>query len=528
MTKKNKPAEREAGEAETEKALSLISQGAHFLDQGFSVFDEDLRLVLWNRRIVEILGFEKIRMYYGMPIEELFRYNAERGEYGDGDIDALVEERLNLARKMEPHHFDRIRPDGGIVEIKGNPLPDGGFVTIYEDVTEKRAAEERERRYLEELESMVTERTAEVERKSALLEATLENIDQGISLIDENLVMQVINERACELLDLPVDRFKKEGIPFADYMRYNAERGEYGPGDVEEQVQLRVEAARRFEPHHFERQRPDGTFLEVNGRPLHNGGFVTTYTDITSHKRAVLAAEAASQAKSEFLANMSHELRTPLNAIIGFADAIKSGIFGPLGAPQYVDYLESIYSSGHHLLNLINDILDLSVIEAGMLVLQEKIVPMERLTDKALKMVEPRAAKNQLILEEALPSDLPYLKVDERRMTQVLLNLLFNAVKFTKPGGRVTLSGGVAEDGGAWFAVADTGIGMSEEDIATALTQFGQVEGSFARQYDGTGLGLPLTKGLIESHGGRLAVDSAPGQGTTMTVHLPAERIAHG
>lgn len=126
MTKKNKPAEREAGEAETEKALSLISQGAHFLDQGFSVFDEDLRLVLWNRRIVEILGFEKIRMYYGMPIEELFRYNAERGEYGDGDIDALVEERLSLARKMEPHHFDRIRPDGGIVEIKGNPCPTAG------------------------------------------------------------------------------------------------------------------------------------------------------------------------------------------------------------------------------------------------------------------------------------------------------------------------------------------------------------------------------------------------------------------
>jgi len=505
-------------------ALELIAQGANFLDQGITVFDEDLRLVLWNDRIVEILGFEDLGMYFGMPIEELFHYNAKRGEYGAGETESLVEERLELARKNEAHHFERVRPDGRVIEITGNPLEGGGFVTVYEDVTEKRAAEERERRYLEELESLIAERTTELERKSALLEVTLENIDQGISLIDENLIMQVINKRACELLDLPVKRFKKEGIPFSDYMRYNAERGEYGPGDVEEQVRQRVEAAKKFEPHHFERARPDGTFLEIDGRPLPDGGFVTTYTDITSHKRAILAAEDANRAKSEFLANMSHELRTPLNAIIGFADAIKSNLFGPLGAPQYEEYVDSIYSSGYHLLNLINDILDISVIEAGKLVLREDKVSMNRIVANALRMVQTKAVRNQIDLQNAFPTDFPLLWVDKRRATQILLNFLFNAVKFTEPGGTVTLTAGTSEDGGAWFTVTDTGIGMTEDEIATALTQFGQVEGAFARQYDGTGLGLPLSKALAEAHGGEMIIESRPNKGTSVTVRLPASR----
>ncbi len=505
-------------------ALELIAQGANFLDQGISVFDENLQLVLWNDRIIEILGFEEIGMYFGMPLEELFLYNAKRGEYGAGETETLVEERLELARKNEAHHFERIRPDGRIIEIKGNPLENGGFVTIYEDVTEKRAAQERERHYRENLESLIAERTAELERKSALLEVTLENIDQGISLIDENLIMQVINKRACELLDLPIERFKKEGTPFSEYMRYNAERGEYGPGDVEEQVRQRVEAAKKFQPHRFERERPDGTFLEVDGRPLPDGGFVTTYTDITSHKRAVLAAEEANRAKSEFLANMSHELRTPLNAIIGFADTIKSNLFGPLGAPQYDEYIDSIYASGYHLLNLINDILDISVIESGKLVLREDEVAMDRVVANALRMVQTKAIRNRIDLQNAFPADFPHLWVDKRRTTQILLNLLFNAIKFTEPGGKVAFTAGIAQDGDSWFTVTDTGIGMTKEEIATALTKFGQVEGAFARQYDGTGLGLPLSRSLVEAHGGEMFIESTPNKGTSVTVSFPAVR----
>jgi len=525
MAKKEEPASLDAG---TDKMLALITESANFLNQGISVFDEDFCLVLWNERLVEILEFSNLTFYRGMPLEELFRYNARRGEYGDGEIEQLVQERLTLARRLEPHHFDRIRPDGSIIEIRGNPLPSGGFATVYDDVTARRKAEQDDQVHREELESEVAARTAEVERKTQLLETTLENIAQGITVFDDDLITQVVNERFCELLDFPVDRFKKHGIPFADYMRFNAERGEYGPGEIEDLVNERLEITRKFEAHTFHRERPDGTIVEVIGRPLPKGGFVTTYSDITEHSKAIKSAEDASKAKSEFLANMSHELRTPLNAIIGFADAMKNGIFGGLGAPQYDEYVDSIYDSGHHLLNLINDILDLSVIEAGKLVLRESNVAMVDIAESALRMIQPKAEQKSLAMERNLPSDLPMLRVDERRLTQVLLNLMFNAVKFTKIGGAITLSAGRSSDGGAWFNVNDTGIGMNKDEIGTALSEFGQVESTFTRQHDGTGLGLPLTIGLLEAHGGKLSIESTPGEGTSITATLPKDRIVSG
>ncbi|HVH79934.1 MAG TPA: ATP-binding protein, partial [Stellaceae bacterium] len=235
-------------------------------------------------------------------------------------------------------------------------------------------------------------------------------------------------------------------------------------------------------------------------------------------------AESANRAKSQFLANMSHELRTPLNAIIGFSEVISSALFGPLDA-RYRDYAKDIHGSGHHLLRIINDLLDLSKVEAGRLDLRDSVVPIAALFETCRRMMSERATAAGVYLDfRATPLE---VCVDELRLEQVLLNLVSNAVKFTPSGGNVTVSATLAPSGEVMLAVADTGIGMSPEDVPRALQPFGQIDNSLARPQGGTGLGLPLAQRLIELHGGTMTIDSQLGKGTTVTVILPAERAHH-
>ena len=232
-------------------------------------------------------------------------------------------------------------------------------------------------------------------------------------------------------------------------------------------------------------------------------------------------AESANQAKSQFLANMSHELRTPLNAIIGFSEVISSALFGPLDA-RYRDYAQDIHGSGHHLLRIINDLLDLSKVEAGRLELRNTPVSIAAIFETCRRMVADRAAMGGVSLDFR-PTSLN-VNADELRLEQVLLNLVSNAVKFTPTGGQVAVSATLALSGEVVISVADSGIGMAPEDIPRALQPFGQVDNGLARQHGGTGLGLPLAQRLVELHGGTLTIDSALGKGTTVTVVLPAER----
>ncbi len=236
------------------------------------------------------------------------------------------------------------------------------------------------------------------------------------------------------------------------------------------------------------------------------------------------AAEFANRTKTEFLANMSHELRTPLNAIIGFAEVIKDQMFGPVGTAKYADYAKDIHTSGRHLLDLINDILDLSKLEAGKLELREAEVDLAGAAEECLALVRNRAQKSDVTLATAFEQNLPPLLCDERALKQVLLNFLSNAVKFTPAGGTVT-TGIKREGGGLSVYVRDTGIGMSQPDIQVALSAFGQIDSKVARQHQGTGLGLPISKSLIELHGGTLGVESMPGKGTTMTASFPSWRV---
>jgi signal transduction histidine kinase len=241
--------------------------------------------------------------------------------------------------------------------------------------------------------------------------------------------------------------------------------------------------------------------------------------------QALEAAQAANKSKSAFLASMSHELRTPLNAVLGFSETMLAEPFGPLGGPRYREYLDNIHSSGAHLLSLINDILDIARFDTGHGELVEGIFdPAQEIADAERMMsVQTRKAGVALITEVA--PNIPHIRADRRRFRQILLNLLSNALKFTGAGGTVTVRAHLSTEG-LVLQIADTGIGMAPQDFSKALEPFGQVDSRLARKYEGTGLGLPLTRQMVELHGGRLMLESALGEGTSVTVILPASRLA--
>ena len=236
-------------------------------------------------------------------------------------------------------------------------------------------------------------------------------------------------------------------------------------------------------------------------------------------------SEAANRAKSEFLAMMSHELRTPLNAIIGFSEIIKSEALGPVGNTKYHEFAHDIHASGQHLLELINDILDLSKIESGKLKLYEEDIEVPGVIDSVLALVKDSANKGEIELASDCAEDLPMLRADRRKVKQILANILANGIKFTPAGGRVCLKTWCNMDSGHVFQITDSGIGISDEQIPKALAPFQQIDSRLGRKHGGTGLGLPLTKALVELHGGTFDLQSEVDRGTTVTVRFPANRI---
>jgi signal transduction histidine kinase len=295
------------------------------------------------------------------------------------------------------------------------------------------------------------------------------------------------------------------------------------------QSQLNPTQAHSMDIHisgHAELELADGRWLRMTGSATSEGGSIIFLSDFTSIKereeslrRAKLEAEEANASKSRFLANMSHELRTPLNAIIGFSEIISGQLFGPVGNPRYLDYSGDILRSGRHLLAVINDVLDLSKSEAGKMVLKARETDMRDVLEDCLSMVREQCATAGLNLSvTGMEQPLP-MNGDAAKLRQIFLNLLSNAIKFTEKGG-ITLSAG-AMNGCVSVTVADTGIGMDAEDVKIAFQPFGQVDNRLERRYEGTGLGLPLTKALVELHKGTIVVDSARGKGTRVTVSFP-------
>ncbi|HWE72446.1 MAG TPA: HAMP domain-containing sensor histidine kinase [Stellaceae bacterium] len=245
----------------------------------------------------------------------------------------------------------------------------------------------------------------------------------------------------------------------------------------------------------------------------------------TSATDAMLAAQAANRAKSEFLANMSHELRTPLNAIMGFSQIIAEETLGPIGTGKYIEYSRDINGSAQHLLAIINDILDLARIEAGKSELNEEPLDPQMIVNSCIRVVSERAKIAGVTINFDPARSNFLFRGDERKLKQVLINLLSNAVKFTLSGGTIDVQWHLITDRCAQLTVADTGIGIAPADLARVLQPFAQAESGLNRRYEGTGLGLPLTRGLVELHGGTFCLESELGRGTKAIVELPLTRV---
>ena len=245
---------------------------------------------------------------------------------------------------------------------------------------------------------------------------------------------------------------------------------------------------------------------------------------LATQEELVVQLRAANQAKAEFLAHMSHELRTPLNAVIGFSDLMRMELMGPIGTPVYLDYLNDINSSGGHLLKVINDILDMSKMEAGKLELNESTVTLRAVFEDASGMLRLRAGQGGVTLDNAVPGQI-LVNGDETALRQIALNVVMNAIKFTGPGGRVTMTAAVEPSGGVAIRISDTGCGIRAEDLERVFEPFGQGRHDIAAKERGTGLGLPIVRSLMRAHGGDARLESAPGEGTTVILTLPAGRL---
>ena len=414
------------------------------------------------------------------------------------------------------------------VDARGQALgrDDGGFdriVGVALDVTDERTAQARAQ-------------AAETRLRDAI-----ESVSEAFVLWDRRGRLRLSNQNFREWFDID-PRILKPGAPKQTI------------GQIARLAIKREAPAPNAQPGVIEAELNDGRWLQISERRTADGGAVMTAADITAIKQqedarrrneeqlqamvtrleqsqgelALLArkyetakvrAESANRAKSEFLANMSHELRTPLNAINGFSEIMTAEMFGPLGDRRYKEYAQDILNSGQHLLALINDILDMAKIEAGKLNMSFEPIALEEVVEDAVRLVRNRAEQSGLVLGVELGA-LPEIEADYRALKQVLLNLLSNALKFTPRGGSVRVLGERAGDK-VRLSVRDSGIGIAPEDIERLATPFEQIESQHSKTQQGTGLGLALTKSLIEMHGGALTFESAPGQGTTVSVLLP-------
>lgn len=623
---------------------ALLARTLDNIRQGISLCDGRLNMLAFNRRFLETLEFPPEEFKPGDPFEKFIRYNAQRGEYGPGDVETLVRDRIELAKKFEPHSFERTRPDGTVIEIEGTPLPEGGFVTTYTDITERRHHEERVRqteallqRIAENMPGVIYRRVLHPDGRITMPYCSegirdLQGIDpeaimngaaspndlvhpddrerwhSGIMESAENMSKLDIEFRVLATdgsvkwvrsiaqphkqpngdivwdglsLDISIQKWSQEAIRqseqrFRDVadvasdwiwetdadLRFTYLSGRWqtitglepatvvgktrrdlGWADKDEekwQEHLKdLDARRPFRDFQYTYVGPDGRVRHwsIAGTPVFGEdgtfkGYRGTGTDVTAVVEAAKAehnareqAEIANRSKSEFLATMSHELRTPLNAILGFSEVIQHEMFGSVGCPEYKEYAQGIHESGQHLLSLINEVLDLSKIEAGQFKLSEETFPISEIIESCVRVVRKGIDSSRHLLELSVSADIPMVRADPRAIRQILINLLANAVKFTPQGGMISLSARCNNSGDLEIVFKDTGIGIAEKDLALVLEPFQQVEGPLNRKHKGTGLGLPIVQSLVELHGGTLALESEVGEGTTVVVTLPSERL---
>ncbi|MBF0561706.1 MAG: PAS-domain containing protein [Alphaproteobacteria bacterium] len=491
--------------ARADRTQIRLSDAIESTSEAIVLWDESDRLVTCNGRFRQLYADPLIDIRPGLDFTTLVREIVRQGyvAVAPDEAEAWVQQRLWDHRHAR-HSTEIEHVNGVSLLLSERVARHGHVVSILTDVTP------------------LKQREHELAAKSAQLNAILENMPQGVAVFDRTSRLVAYNHHTREMFGIP-DTLTQPGMPYHDLLRHLA------APDLADGTD---EAPESVNHHAFERTLADGITLEILRHTMPDGGIVATFADITERKRAERelreakeAAERATRAKAAFLASVSHELRTPLNAIIGFSEAMLGELFGPIDNDHYAEYAQDIYDSGSHLHNLINDILDMSRAEAGRIDLEERPIDLARGINAAIRLVRKRADNAQITILAVVPPGLPRVFADERRLGQAFNNLLSNAVKFTEDGGSITVTATVDESEGITITVADTGIGMRREDLAQAMAPFSQIDSGLDRRFEGTGLGLPLTKALVELHGGRLVLDSTFGVGTTVTLWLPKERI---
>ncbi|SDG72881.1 sensor histidine kinase [Roseospirillum parvum] len=508
----------EVARGETRQLEMRFLDAVESLPESFSLYDADDRLVLANRRFIEPFADRAREIRPGIPFARVVELAAEAGFLSEahGRVETWKVERLARHRHPGPP-FEQVFTDGTIWRVTESVTREGGRVALRTEITD------------------LKRREAEVAATSARLKEIIDALPQGIAVVAPSGHLVAANGPFASLLGLP-SGLARAGASYRAVLDDLVARRVLDPtpwdGDPQACVEAELAALEGPLPEPSEWTVPDGPTLRVERVRLADGGLLTTYVDITVLKRAEAqereakeAAERANQAKAIFLANVSHELRTPLNAIIGFSEVLASELFGPLGARAYQTYAGDILSSASHLLDLINDILDMSKAEAGKIDIDPESLDPGAEIRAALRMVAAAARRAQVRLVPDLPAASPRLNADRRRLRQMLINLMSNAIKFSPPEGAVRVTLGREADGALCIAIEDQGIGMDADGLARALEPFGQVDNKLSRRHEGTGLGLPLTRALIELHGGTLRLDTAPGQGTRAGLIFPASRV---
>ena len=505
-------------QAETSQAQARLSDAIESLRDHFILYDKDDRVVLIN----EVArnwhpDFAKAAVP-GAHITDLARAAARTGLIaGIGyDEDAAIRARMSVHRRSFGKVLER-QIAGRWLQIREFPTRDGGLLVLRSDITElKHAMDALEKSEHDAL------------RANALLIDAIESLDDGFLLWDSDDRLVLHNQALRRMLPGEAN-FLAPGITFTELVERRVRTGQIleAIGREDAFIRERIAAHRNPTGGALEQHFATDIWVNVRERRTREGGLVVILHDITALKRreAELIATrseaiSANRAKSEFLAMMSHELRTPLNVVIGFAEILRDQ-GGRLPAVKVMDYASDVYEAARHLLNLLNDVLDLSKAEAGKMELQRGPVDLRVVIDRSLRMVKERAVQRRISLTTDLADDLPILDADERKVAQILINLLSNAVKFTPEGGHVRVIARREGTDRVLVQVIDNGIGIAPENIAQALTAFGQVSNLFTRDQAGTGLGLPLAKQLAELHGATLDLESTVGAGTTVSLRFP-------
>ena len=387
-----------------------------------------------------------------------------------------------------------------------------------------------------------------------MLQSALDTASDGVWLYDRDERVVFTNNRYHELNPEVPSKEEITNYTMEDLLRLNqSEKDPKAEIDPEARIQELLAERRSGREIIKEVVRPNGTAYLIRARPTQDGGLLVLQTDISALKtaerdlrqakdavdaanrdlernvrdrtqelrQALIQAEMANRSKTDFLANVSHELRTPLNSIIGFSEMISTRIYGPVGDDRYLECVQYVHDSGVHLLKLINEILDVARIEAGQLTLAPQYVDVGDVLKECGAMLAARAKAGDIDLSLCTAPDLPPAFADNLRIKQIVLNLTKNAIKFTNPGGTVTVSADPTDDGGVRIRIRDTGIGMTEPQIKKALERFGQVRSGHMISREGVGLGLAICKSLMELHGGTLDIESVPDQGTTVSILFP-------